>query len=302
MRYFINKVFRFFLIKSFAFFRVIEFRCLQFVKSVQYYFSVFVLREISIIITSEHGLGSKLNWMLEFLYFADRNNIRVNVEIGHMHCKQNVCGDIFKFKNDFISKRNFRISINRMDLILGLTQINNKLNLNKTRFLIDKYFEPIIFKSSLPNISRSLVLHLRGTDKINESTEFADNELLERIKDFVVSTKVNEIVVFSDDYRLQELVSNNFGSYTLKFPNYIDNKIPVIHHTQVTNCTDFFLVNKKALEDLLIMSKSKYILKTSSYLSDWSIILGSHDRVRLINRQLPEFNYFPSSEIATISS
>ena len=125
---------------------------------------------------------------------------------------------------------------------------------------------------------------------------------LNKIIDFIEQTKPTKILLFSDDYRLQELVKNRLKSITLHFPNEIKSKEPIIHHTQVKNCKDFFSINKKALEDLLIMSKAKYILKTSSYLSDWSIILGNHDRIRVINHQLPEFNYFPSREISKLSS
>jgi len=302
MTYFIKRVYNFSLIKKNLVLRIISFKISQIVKSIQFYFSVYILREISIIITSEHGLGSKLNWMLEFLYFAEKHNIKVNIEIGHKFCKKNVVQDIFQIKAGFLSKKAFRISINRMDLIIGFNDVNYKLDLMISKYLISKYYEPISFTLPEELNSEFMVLHLRGTDKINESVEFSDQELTEQIIDFIEQTKPTKILLFSDDYRLQELVKNRLKSITLHFPNEIKSKEPIIHHTQVKNCKDFFSINKKALEDLLIMSKAKYILKTSSYLSDWSIILGNHDRIRVINHQLPEFNYFPSREISKLSS
>ncbi len=302
MQSFTKRCYNYFLVKRNKLIKFFLFRLTQCFKSIQFYFSVYVLREISIIITSEHGLGSKLNWMLEFLYLAEKKNIKVNIEIGHKHCKRNVCSEIFKFREDYKSQTKFRISIYRMDLIWGLSQINDKLNLKITRFLIEKYFDPIVFNTPPGNISEALVLHLRGTDKINESVQFTDEELLDQINDFISITTPKEISVFTDDYRLQELVRKNLKSFSLIFPNEIDINKPHVHHTEILNCSEFYSVNLKALEDLLIMSKAKYILKTSSYLSDWSIILGEHHRIRLINKQLPEFNYFPSSEISKISS
>jgi hypothetical protein len=302
MRSFIKRVYNFFLVKRNFVLRIISFRISQIVKTIQFYFCVYIFREISIIITSEHGLGSKLNWMLEFLYFAEKQNIKINIEIGHKFCKKNVVKDFLQFKDEYVSKKAFRISINRMDLMLGFNGVNDKLDMKISKYLISKYFQPISFP--LPNELNSdfMVLHLRGTDKINESVEFSDHELIEQIVDFIEQTQTTKILLFTDDYRLQELVKNKLKSITFHFPNEIKRSEQSIHHTQVKNCQDFFSINKKALEDLLLMSKAKYILKTSSYLSDWSIILGNHERIRVINHQLPEFNYFPSREISKLSS
>lgn len=302
MQSFTKRAYNYFLIKRNKLINIVLLKLNRVFKSFQFYYSVYILREVSIVITSEHGLGSKLNWMLEFLYFAEKQNIKVNIEIGHKHCKQNLCSEIFKFKEEYKSQTKFRIAIYRMDLIWGFSQINNNLNLKITRLLIEKYFDPIIFSTPISNISESLVLHLRGTDKINESFQFTDEELLCQINDFISITKPKEIIVFTDDYRLQELARKNLKSFALRFPNEIDVNKPILHHTEILNCSEFYSVNLKALEDMLTMSKARYILKTSSYLSDWSIILGDHHRIRLINKQLPEYNYFPSSEIAKIST
>ena len=148
-------------------------------------------------------------------------------------------------------------------------------------------------------IGKTLGIHYRGTDKLNnESTYISIDLFIRNIIAFLDKNMYTSLLILSDE---QDFINKIRQTITLKKYNIIitDSTKSVngkpLHFEKTSNINQA----KYAMVDSLLLSKCDYVIKTSSCLSDWVKIWNPAISVYNLNKFL--FIWFPQAIIPNIS-
>jgi hypothetical protein len=225
------------------------------------------------------GFGARFVKTLELLNYAKRHNVELNIEYGYKDKKKS---KYFSRLFQPTSKRFF--SNNKYIKIEDTSEIEKGVDLNllldiksANKMLLETYVLSDSLKLELDDFietnfkdERVLGVHYRGTDKEGEAPRLQEDLFFQEIQKYI-EKGFSKIFISTDEVAILEKVKIFF------YP------IPVIYrqdafrsadgdqfHRKAENAKD--LINHDALMNILILSKTDFLLKTASIMSDCCFI------------------------------
>lgn len=235
--------------------------------------------------------GQCLTWLLEVLYYLEKNNI-----IDH---NTNVMFDINTLNNrniipTFIQpKKIYNKPVNPIKISLTEYKIKNNIgsfelnteSFKKVNKIFNKYFKChdfIINEVNKLNINnKTLGVHFRGSDKnynnSGEANYISKTEMILIIQDYMKHNDVQQIFCCSDE---QTFVNEMMRLYPTKVIEYKQprlrdsNNVGLHRYGQNSSNKERDILTYSCIIDMLALSKCATIIKTSSALSSFSKILN----------------------------
>lgn len=125
------------------------------------------------------------------------------------------------------------------------------------------------YKSSNLVNSKTLGIHLRGTDKYKEVSPVDTNQIIKHIKSMFDNYDIDNIFISTDDIFYRDLLISEFGEI-VRFNNHtIGSEKKPIHF--IENRTD---INKEMIKDVYLISQSPYFLYSFSNVSYLALTMG----------------------------
>lgn len=261
-------------------------------------------RCIAVDIKSHHGIGAKLEWVLEILAFCEENKLTPQFKFSYPGSDnhENYFSSFFEIKNGFYKGDSLEFveigSIHELDLDKNYDKI---LNTKLAAHLIDKYL--IVKNDVLQEVDefcfehfsekRILGVHYRGTDKSREAPEVS-YENVERNIDFYLDKYPETDCIFlaSDDENFIRFAENS----SIKRPaiyrkdTYRSSDKAAIHHSSQNK----YDINRDAIVNCLILSRCDALMKTASILSAWSKLFNPQLPLVMLNK--PFNRWFPERD------
>jgi hypothetical protein len=257
------------------------------------------------------GLGARIVKTLEILLYCDERGLRPLVRYNYFtddRSNHDYFGELFGYRlEDRETVTGTRYTRIRDIYELGWPEdYNKKLRLNIAGRLFGKYLEinqaiqDEVFSFCQINLEGDpfLGVHFRGTDKAGEAPLVAKEHLLNQIRN-----------VLGEKPQLKKIFFSTDDQSMLDFVHRAGLGVPVIFREDAVRSTDGnqfhrkvdvskSVVHRDAIVNMLILSRSGYLLKTASILSDCSVVFNPDLEVRLISRPHSEsLTWWPCSEI-----
>ena len=129
---------------------------------------------------------------------------------------------------------------------------------------------------------RFAAVHFRGSDKYLEAPRVATEVVLETAESEMERDRLDRLFVATDEPAFLEQAKQRFGSAVFSIPleavSTKDRK--PAHFSDVDGETKA----REALTTMVILSRSRLLVRTESLLSDWATTLTDNQRVVLVNR------------------
>lgn len=129
---------------------------------------------------------------------------------------------------------------------------------------------------------RFAAVHFRGSDKFLEAPRVKTDAVLETAEREMERDRLDRLFVATDEPAFLAQAQQRFGSAVFSIPleavSTEDGK--PAHFTNVNGETKA----REALTTMIILSRSRLLVKTKSLLSDWATTLTSNQRVVLVKR------------------
>ena len=175
--------------------------------------------------------------------------------------------------------------------------LESAAQLVKKNIIIKEYLLEIVDQYVAANFNNQQILglHYRGTDKTGEAEKIEYSSILKNIHYYIEKYgEPSKLFVATD--------SNEFLNYILKleFPFEVlhreedirsDNNIAV--HFGIDSPEIAKIINQEALINCLILSRCSFLLKSSSFLSDWSKLFNPDLEVTVLNKPFDWALWFP---------
>lgn len=256
------------------------------------------------------GLFAQLTWCAYIFQYAIENNKDIKIRlVGRNYRPTTKCIDWFSYyfdgdgvtnptKGDF----HLHLRIKHMDdLGPGITPINRTIETTGRAFFAKSHLKNDLqdeiaefVKTRLPN-EPILGIHFRGTDKKIEAQRVRYEHVLQ-----VVEKKINK------KYYASIFISTDEAA----FIEYMRSKLPdknIVFRDDSKRATDETPVHfgsqsgtdtaRDAIVNCFLLAHCDSIIRTSSFLSAWSIIINPSLQVLTLNRPFQNTLWFPESEI-----
>lgn len=254
------------------------------------------------------GFAARFVRCLELLSYCDEQNLMPELQFGYQRSGDNkdYFSELFFYSDRIASEIQDRYIDVREVSELGLPEnYNQKLNLSKARCLIDKYLgiQPAIVNEVNDFVlthfikKKVLGLHYRGTDKVLEAA---------RVEYSFVKEKVEALLNEPEKYDLLFVSSDEAD-----FINYLRKHltIPIATRSDAFRSLDgnqfhrnkdidMSQVNTDAFVNMLLLSKTDFLLKSASCLSDCSLIFNPDLPFQYLNKPAADMqNTWPVNEL-----
>ena len=254
-----------------------------------------------------YGLyGQIFLWILEVLPHLDKNNIRPKWDItspyyGDIFGKYIIPNYIPEELDELVSLSDIKHSyaVHFGDDFGLANKLWNKF-FKFTPHLIDKVEQYI---KGL-NMNTTIGLHYRGTDKINTEGGYIDTSIFIRVLDDYLSlNKIDNIIIFTDEKKsLIELKTYYQKKYKIIYSEelYNSDNEDILFSNNIKNNVDKDKHYLSSLVDMIVLSKCKSVIKTSSQLSAWPKILNNDIEIYRVSSFIHD--WFPDSRIPLYKS
>ncbi len=263
---------------------------------------------LAVDICTEHGLGSKLEWSLEVMAYCEEKGLEPRIRFSYPPAGSDYFGSFFFIRGEKESTKTTP-PFTRIRLIpeLGFEKDYDKeLTIEWAHRLIDKYLGVKQFvldevdQFCREHFAQKTVLgiHYRSTDKVGEAPAVAYDSVTRNIRHYLgLYPQTNAIFISTDDQRFREYIAGEFTALPviIREDYFRSDNSSSIHHNKRL---DKFEVNKDALINCLLLSRCHALIKSSSFLSDWSKLFNPALPVVLLNKPYEHALWFPASEIA----
>lgn len=168
---------------------------------------------------------------------------------------------------------------------------NARISLNEGHHLFSKYYQVRHnFSAEVDEFTRkffapgaTIGLHLRGTDKFTEASDFTLDEVVSAVR-FVCRerSQITHVFVATDVAGMTERVQHNLPELRVfERTEYRSTQGWPIHY-----CRDIApaLKGRDAVINCLLLARSDFLIKTMSNLSGWSKVFNPSLPVKLLNR------------------
>jgi len=251
--------------------------------------------------------GQILLWILEILPYLDENNIKPKWNITSPYY-----GNIF---GKYIL---LNYIPDESDNIITLTDIKNNHathfgnDFNTANKLWNKFFKfsPDLLNKvddyiNNVNMSKTIGLHYRGTDKIRTEGGYIDSRIFTEIVDDYLNTNnnIDNIIIFTDEKSiLIELKKHYENDYNIIYSKELYNSeySDILFFNNIKNNVNIDKHYMDTLNDMIVLSKCSVVFKTASQLSAWAKILNTDIEIYRISSFVHD--WFPDSRIPLYKS
>ena len=254
------------------------------------------------------GLGARIVKTLEILLYCDENKLMPAIRYNYLEkdkAQYDYFGELFHYNRPVAAGALFT-PVWDVDELGWKENYNQKLKLGFARQLFDKYlgFQPDILEETDRFVAahftgrKVLGLHYRGTDKAGEAPLVAKEQLLQHIRTVLAQRPQLELIfVSTDDEKI------------ISFLQQSDLHLPVIFREDAVRSKDGdqfhrkkevskSVVNRDAIVNMLLLSRTDFLLKTASILSDCSVIFNPSLEIRVISfPHSDNLTWWPATEI-----
>ncbi len=262
---------------------------------------------LGIDIRNNHGIGSKLTWVLELLAFCEEKNLQLKVRFSYPKVHNDYFNLYFQLKNNFRSEAENNLIkytvINTLSEVGFEKSYDKKFTLRTAVELVRRHialkgwvlktvddYDDKHFKGG-----KVLGLHYRGTDKRHEAEKIEFESVYRNILYYIENYGMPDKLFVSTD-------SQEFLKYILKihlpFPLlYREEDVRSMNDVAVHFGIDTYekakIINEEALVNCLLLSRCSFLLKSSSFLSDWSKLFNPELKVTVLNKPFDWALWFP---------
>jgi hypothetical protein len=127
--------------------------------------------------------------------------------------------------------------------------------------------------------SKTLGLHIRGTDKDSEIPKVPDDKIVDAINEILTEHKLDKIFLSTDDNYYLQLIKTNFKEKVL----YNENNLISYDGNPLHFSNDRKKTNKDVLLDVYVLSNCEYFLYCYSNVSYLALTLGSKKQKHIKN-------------------
>jgi len=161
------------------------------------------------------------------------------------------------------------------DIIINKNEIYNKFFSLKNTSLYESILNDYID-------SKTLSIHLRGTDKSSEVGELNLENVKKHIEKMTSENDIEKIFISTDDIKYIDFINNNFSNYKIVYTEKKISKDGRPIHFDLSNRKE---LNQELMKDVYLLSKSKYFLYCFSNVSYLALIMGIHnfDKIDCVN-------------------
>jgi len=254
------------------------------------------------------GLGARIVKTLEILLYCDENHLLPAIRYNYLEkdkAEYDYFGELFHYRRPVLANARYT-AVRDVDELGWKESYNQKLKLGSARQLFDKYLgirpdileETDSFIATHFNGRKVLGLHYRGTDKAGEAPLVAKEQLLQHIRAVLAERPHLEMIfVSTDDEKI------------ISFLQQSDLHLPVIFRQDAVRSRDGdqfhrkkevskSVVNRDAIVNMLLLSRTDFLLKTASILSDCSVIFNPSLEIRVISfPHSDNLTWWPATEI-----
>lgn len=256
------------------------------------------------------GFGARLIKTLELLHFAKSKSVELNIEFGYKDKKKlKYFSKLFLPVKErlFLNKKYIRIEDTseiekgrNLNLLLDIKGANNMLFDNfsvndNLKLELDEFINSH-FKNE-----KILGVHYRGTDKEGEAPRLQEELLVKEIHNYI-KKGYTKIFISSDEVAILEMVKRKL------------HPVPVVYrqdafrsadgdqfHRKAENAKD--VINHDALMNILILSKTDFLLKTASIMSDCCFIFNPNLQYNILSTpHSSDLTWWPASELMNFNN
>jgi hypothetical protein len=227
------------------------------------------------------GFGARFIKTLELLYFAKSNSVEFNIEFGYKDKKKSkYFSQLFLPVNERLFLNNKYIRIEDTSEIKKGTDLNLLLDIKSAnKILFDTFsvsdslkFEMDEFINAHFKNERVLGVHYRGTDKVGEAPRLQEDLLFQEIQKYI-ENGYSKIFISTDEIAILEKVKRKFYPFPVVYRQDVYRSADGDQfHRKAENAKD--VINHDALMNILILSKTDFLLKTASIMSDCCFIFN----------------------------
>jgi hypothetical protein len=251
------------------------------------------------------GFGARFIKTLELLNYAKIHNVELNIEYGYKDKKKlKYFSRLFEPISERFFSNNKYIKIEDTNEIEKGTDLNVLLDLKSAnQMLLETYVVCDSLKIELDEFikanfknERVLGVHYRGTDKEGEATRLQEEKLFVEIQKYL-KNGYSKIFISTDEINILEKVKRRF------YP------LPVVYrhdayrssdgdqfHRKIEN--DKEVINHDALMNILILSKTDFLLKTASIMSDCCFIFNPDLQYKILSTpHSSNLTWWPATEL-----
>jgi hypothetical protein len=126
-------------------------------------------------------------------------------------------------------------------------------------------------------------VHYRGTDKKHEAPRVAYDAVLDKINQYIRKNHfyTYKIFVATDEQPFIEFMQTRFGESVIVYSTLHSSNDEAVHVSSTNN----YLKGEEALIDCILLSKTNYLIRTSSNLSLWSTFFNPSLQCVCINQR-----------------
>lgn len=254
------------------------------------------------------GLGARIVKTLEILLYCDEHKLMPAIRYNYLEknkTEHDYFGELFRYHRPVSGDVRYT-AVRDVDELGWKENYNQKLKLGFARQLFDKYLgiRPDILEETDRFVAANfggrkiLGLHYRGTDKAGEAPLVAKEQLLQHIRTVLTQRPQLELIfVSTDDEKI------------ISFLQQSDLHLPVIFRQDAVRSKDGdqfhrkteiskSVVHRDAIVNMLLLSRTDFLLKTASILSDCSVIFNPALEVRVISfPHSDNLTWWPATEI-----
>lgn len=261
---------------------------------------------LAIDINNNNGIGSKLSWCVVLFKYCEENSLMPYIRFSYPNNKQDYFATFFSLNAPNIPKMKMVFTSIRFLYEAGLPKsYGNNISILEANKLINKYLrinqtvqnETDLFFEQHFKGKKVIGVHYRGTDKKGEAPYVSYQKVIKNIE-YTLSNLLNADAVFisTDDQYFVDYIQLNLKNITLiirkDFKRSTNNL--AIHLDESLNKDN---VNKDAIINSLLLSKCDFLIKTSSFLSDFSKLMNPSLPTVILNKPYESTLWFPTKQI-----
>ena len=266
---------------------------------------------LAVDIRNVHGLGSKLTWVLLLLAYCEEKKLKLMVRFSYPKVHQDFFQHLFLPLNcslKDISKNKLKFTVIHSIVEIGPGAGDDRLITLKSAYkLVSKYItiQPRITKfvewyiEEYMKTGKILGLHYRGTDKEGEAETIEYHKVKENIFFYIEKYgKPDKLFVSTDsDEFLQYILNIQLPFSVIYRETDTRSRDRKAIHLDMDSFEKVLKINEEALIDCLLLSKCSFLLKSSSFLSDWSKLFNPTIEVTILNKPHDWALWFPGKAL-----
>jgi len=257
-------------------------------------------------ICNSNGFGAKLEWLLQILVYCDENNLKPAIKFSYPDEKKSDYFLPFLSINPVYKTEKACFTTIESITELGWGKdFDAILTFDLADSMIKKYLliQQVILEE-VNNFCQEkmfnknvLGIHYRGTDKSGEAPTVPYAKVFDNVLYYLsLYPETDAIFLSTDDNNFEKFALKEFKQIPVivRMDSFKSNDNTAIH---LNKTVDKKNINRDAIVNCLILSRCTALMKTSSFLSDWSKLFNLKMPVIMLNKPYESALWFPARQI-----